>query len=115
MGYLHQVFPLTILAQNDAYLPWFYSQYIQVHCPFDLTKGRFDFYRPLDAVCVPDLSHLQVPREMMAPWGVISMVRDCIDRDTYVWSRIDSYYISRLRAFQSHHVGFEMLIYGYDD
>ncbi len=40
MGYLHHAFPLSILAGKRPFLPWLYSQYIQLSCP-----GHYDFER----------------------------------------------------------------------
>ena len=49
------VFSLSILATNEVYLPWFYSQHIQIYfSKKHIQKGTsiIDFYRPPINLCI---------------------------------------------------------------
>ena len=41
MGYLFYMYPMSILANSDRYLPWFYSHFIQL---FYLEGAALKFY-----------------------------------------------------------------------
>ena len=131
LGYLYHAYPLSVLSNWDAYLPWFYSHYIQLHCPKDFQtaerkKGaKFDFYHPR--------SHLYSPQGYQfatSPWldsqlldrevvignhrSIVEFVVDCIRRDYYVQVCVDEFFIPNTMVYQEDHFVHEVLVFGFD-
>lgn len=125
IGYLHHAYPLGILSQDEMYLPWFYSHYIQVHCPAELASGpdphrkrKFNFYRPpgRDDAPGPGLSRSRYDRDLvLVEVGVMDFIRRAILSDKYVQVCVDEFEIPGKKAFQRRHLLHEVLIYGFSD
>jgi hypothetical protein len=125
IGYLHHAFPLAILSQSAQYLPWFYSQYIQVYCPANLASGpdperkrKFNFYRPpgYDSAPFAGLSLVRLNRGVVLEHGqVLDLIHRAIFSGQYVQVCVDEFEIPGKRAFQTTHLLHELFIYGYDE
>ena len=124
IGYLHHAYPLSILSQNNSFLPWFFSHYIQLFCPLDISDGpdparkrKFNFYRPpnCDYTCSPRLEMTYISRRIIDKNNLIAFIRDTIEQNEYVQICIDEYYIPEKSVYRKRHLIHEILICGYDD
>ncbi|MFT5369860.1 MAG: hypothetical protein ACI8V2_004838 [Candidatus Latescibacterota bacterium] len=125
IGYLHHAFPLAIVSQDERYLPWFHSQYIQVHCPANLAAGpdparkrKFNFYRPPrhdDAPAFGLLVSRLNRNVVLADGEVMGLIRRAILSGRYVQVCVDEFEIPGKKAFHKRHLLHELFIYGFDD
>ena len=122
-SYLFHAYPLSILAQADAYLPWLYSTHIQL---FNFPGEELKFYthpfctrhevRHLYFSTCPFLDVQTIDRQVLGlgtadfvPWIV-----SCIDRGYYVQTDVDFFYLPNRPHYQRHHFIHEVLVSGYD-
>ena len=122
-SYLFHAYPLSILAQADAYLPWLYSTHIQL---FNFPGEELKFYthpfcthhevRHLYFSTCPFLDVQTIDRQALGlgtadfvPWIV-----SCIDRGYYVQTDVDFFYLPNRPHYQRHHFIHEVLVSGYD-
>lgn len=125
IGYLHHAFPLAILSRCEDYLPWFYSRYIQLHCPANLAAGpdperkrKFNFYRPpgYDDAPAFGVSVTRLNRDLILVNGqVIDFIRQAILSGRYVQVCVDEFEIPGKAAFQKRHLLHELFVFGFDD
>jgi hypothetical protein len=125
IGYLHHAYPLAVLSQTSRYLPWFYSHYIQVHCPVDLAEGpdparkrKFNFYRPPGSDTTPcqGLSVTPYPREIFLVRGqIVEFIRHAILQGRFVQVCVDEGKIPGKAAFGKRRLLHELFVYGFDD
>ena len=123
IGYLHHAFPLAILSQDERYLPWFYSQYIQVHCPLNLADGpdperkrKFNFYRVPNCDGPPNigLSVTRLNRAIVLGDGLMPFIFRALELGRYVQVCVDEFYIPNKMAFQKRHLLHELFVFGGD-
>ena len=125
IGYLHHAYPLSILANWMAYLPWFHSNYIQLHCPQNFQNAshnrtaKFNFYRRPDQR-ISFSPHLKVQfleRDLIFKTSkdIMPFLIACIDKSYYVQPTVDEYFLPDSPAYQKRHFVHETLIYGYDN
>ena len=115
-GYMHHLYPLSILARDTAYLPWFYCHYIQLR-QFEGRGLNFylhPFYREF-STC-PLLESNRVDRRLAGgkPDEVSGFVLECLERDYYVQLDVDYFYIPRGVYYQRVHFLHELLLNGFD-
>lgn len=125
IGYLHHAYPLSILANEEAYLPWFYSNYIQLYCPPNFQNPirnrtlKFNFYRRPDARVSfsPYLKVQILDRDLIfkSPTDILPFVVACLDKDYYIRLVVDEYFLPDSAAYQKRSLVHETLIYGYDN
>lgn len=125
IGYLHHAFPLAIVSLNTRYLPWFYGQYIQLHCPENLSDGpdeerkrKFNFYRHpcYDDMPVPGLSVSRLHRDVVLAQGtIIDFIRRTVSAGMYVQISVDEFEIPGKKAYRKRHLSHELLVYGFCD
>lgn len=125
IGYLHHAYPLSILANWTAYLPWFHSNYIQLYCPQNLQNAshnrtmKFNFYRRPDQRLAfsPYLKVQLLDRELIfqSPTGIVPFLIACIDKGYYVQPTVDEYFLPDSPAYHKRRLIHETLIYGYDN
>ena len=101
-AYLFHAYPLSILAQEDRYLPWFYSTYIQL---FSFPDEELKFYthpccthhqiRHLYVQTCPLLEARSIDRKTLAPTptGLGAWIRDAIEHKCYVQVDVDFFYL----------------------
>lgn len=124
IGYLHHAYPLSILANWDAYLPWFYCNYIQLFCPRNLQSVgqnrtmKFNFYRRPDQRISfsPYLDVQLLDRELIfrSHEDIVPFLTNCLDKDIYVQPTVDEIFLPDSPSYQTRHFIHETLIYGYD-
>lgn len=115
-GYMHHLYPLSILARDTAYLPWFYCHYIQLR-QFEGRGLNFylhPFYREF-ATC-PLLESNRVDRRLAGgqPDEVTGFVLECLERDYYVQLDVDYFHIPQGVYHQRVHFLHELLLSGFD-
>ncbi len=124
IGYLHHAYPLSILANEEAYLPWFHSNYIQLYCPPNFQNPssnrtmKFNFYRRPDqrVSFSPYLKVQLLDRDLIfkSPTDILPFIVACIDKGYYIQPTVDEYFLPDSAAYQKRHLVHETLIYGYD-
>ncbi len=115
---------LAIMANDDDYLPWFYSNYIQL-CGLKDYKVVFDL--PLDFYMGPRkdsnyyvntnwLTFMCTTRQLVESTcgDIVKYLIACIDQDQYVALHIDEYYMEDRWAYRTRKWDHENLIFGYD-
>ena len=124
IGYLHHAYPLSILANEEAYLPWFHSNYIQLYCPYNLQNLssrtlKFNFYRrPDQRVSFSPYLKVQIlDRDLIfkSPTDILPFVVACLDKGYYIQPTVDEYFLPDSAAYQKRSLVHETLIYGYDN
>ena len=122
-GYVHHAYPLSIILNNPASLPWLYSNYIQLH--YDPTQGNsalafnfFHYYYPHNGgfIC-PFLKHMWFSKRMIVEFGRLdTFIKDSIDRGYHVYFFCDEHYIpNRSSHLNGTHLAHDILISGYDE
>lgn len=122
-SYLFNTYPLSILAQADAYLPWLYSTYIQL---FNFPAEELKFYtqpfstrhevRHVYFSTCPFLDVQTIDRQVLGleTADFVSWIVSCIDRGYYVQTDVDFFYLPNRPHYQRHHFIHEVLVSGYD-
>jgi len=118
-GRLRHAYPLSILSTDDAYLPWFHSNYIQLFCPAvrGFAESHVDFFYPPHYPSTPLLEIERFDRALVEE----TLRRDpgefiiqCIDRGRYISLYVDEFHIPGTSSHQRQHFIHRLLIYGYD-
>ena len=115
-GYMHHLYPLSILARDTVYLPWFYCHYIQLR-QFERRGLNFylhPFYR--EFFTCPLLESNRVDRRLAGgkPDEVTGFVLECLERNYYVQLDVDYFYIPQGAYYQRVHFLHELLLNGFD-
>jgi len=119
-SYLHHAYGLSILATSDAYLPWFYSNYIQVFFDKHYRENPYVdyynfFYYPYVEINIPHLERLKFDRAMLTEEQLnADFICRLIDLGYYICLYADEYYIPDRVAYKNFHFKHEVLIFGYD-
>ena len=115
------VFSLSILATNELYLPWFYSQHIQLYfAKTQIQKGvpKIDFYRPPNNRLLPSplLETRWLDRDLISIVNedIVQFVVKYIDRDYYVQLYLNEFYMPDRSNYNTQKNIHETLIHGYD-
>ena len=115
------VFSLSILATKEVYLPWFYSQHIQVYFPkTHIQKGipKFDFYRSPNNRLLPAplLETRWLDRDMISIVNedIMQFVIKYIDKDYYIQLYLNEFYMPNRSRYKKKKNIHETLIHGYD-
>ncbi|HEY0828013.1 MAG TPA: hypothetical protein VGE40_07960 [Bacilli bacterium] len=121
IGYNYLSFPLSIMTNHEEYLPWFYSNYIQLCCSADfLEQGtmNFDFYNyDFTVHPLPWLDIQRISRELIfASYSDIKkFLMDSLDRGCYIYLFLDEFHLSHKTMHLSKHFYHDNFIYGYND
>ncbi|GIQ70106.1 hypothetical protein DUZ99_18315 [Xylanibacillus composti] len=115
---------LSIMSIDEDYLPWFYSNYIQL-CGLKDYSVTVDL--PLDFYMGPRkdsnyyvntnwLTFLSTERQLVESTcgDIIQYVRACIDHNHYVALYLDEFYMEDRWAYNSRKWDHENLVFGYD-
>ena len=121
-SYPDPAFQLSILCQSDDHLPWFYSNFIQLHVHF---RQRLSFYSPpptndcaYSSLNCPFLNHAVLAPELLpllSNKDVVEFLIRCISARNYVRLWVDYFYLSPLPGYQERHFSHPVLIFGFDD
>ena len=115
------VFSLSILATNEVYLPWFYSQHIQIYfSKKHIQKGTpiIDFYRPPNNRLLPAplLETRWLDRDLISVVNedIVHFVIKCIDKNYYIQLYLNEFYMPNKSNYKKRKYIHETLIHGYD-
>lgn len=114
------MYPLAILARDEAYLPWLYDRYIQL---FDFPGETLQFFAP---GCRAGDAHwyscplLDVQRVEQGVLGAlsrdsVSWFIDSMTRGYYVQVDVDAFHLPGQAEYQMRHSLHQLLLFGYDD
>lgn len=120
-SYPEHAYLLSVLAVSDDYLPWFFSNFIQlmaVKAPQD-SRYWFDFYVPCrdHALEVNPCIHLQKwNRDSLDAYklDIIDLLMDSIDLGYYIYLYVNEYYIPGSPAYLIKDLSHGNMIFGYN-
>jgi len=123
IGFVHHAYPLSILLNNPASIPWLHSNYIQLcYDPeHDASALAFNFYHynyPYSGQYVsPYLYNIWFSKRMIVDHSSLeSFVKDSIDRKFHVYVYLDEFYVpNRFSHKHGIHLAHDIMISGYDD
>ncbi|MDT9727180.1 hypothetical protein DUZ99_19645, partial [Xylanibacillus composti] len=115
-GYLHHAFPLSSMASHPSFLPWFYSNYIQLFCYKDLIGDAcpLNFYRYHDWNYYPLLDNQYLKRDLLLDTSVTDFIKHAIESDYCIYTIANEYYIPGSEPYQKYDFDHCIMIYGYD-
>lgn len=111
---------LSIISENDDYLPWLYNYYIQLQFANNINHpeigARLDFENLFEWESCPFLYFQKINRKLIqSGWGTITdFIIECIDQGYYLYFTVDSFYIDIYDTYQRAHFIHPLLIYGYN-
>ena len=118
-AYLNHAYPLSILSTSEEYLPWFYSNYIQLYCPVDFPPGHFNFYMhsAYPALISPLLDTQWLDRNIVTctSKSLSDFLISCVDGKNYIQLFLDEFYIPQRGGYRKYHFIHDLLIFGYDE
>ena len=130
-AYTHHAYRLSIMSVTDHYLPWFYSNYIQLCCQ-DLSQfadRSYEIYRAY--ISLPFGYNIYVPEKYYRPCGLVthtldrrilsglcrkitSFIIECIDQGYFFWSHVDFEILSENNISSRNPFNHGVLVCGYD-
>ena len=116
-GYLNQAYPLSILSTDDAYLPWFYSNYIQLYCPANFPEGHYNFFMhaAYPALVCPLLDTQWLSRDIVdGCTEIVSFAVHALERGYYLQLFVNEFHLADRVRSGLHHYIHDLLIFGYD-
>lgn len=114
--YLHRSLPLCVILAYEKYLPWYYSDFIQVFShtnemgfvELNYLEPRDCYGEIVDLVCLG--YHLLSIKE-----NIIDFIIENINLGYYLIINVDEYYLPVKHAYKTEHYVHSSLIYGYDN
>mgnify|MGYP000020600920 CR=1 FL=1 len=113
IGYLHHGYPLSAVWGNESYLPWFYSNFIQIHSnPYGIMKldfihkGWWGFPFNHETVSNNTLRSNRI--------DINEFIKNAINDDFYVIIKLDEYYIPDRYFYKRKQFIHQTLIYGFN-
>jgi len=118
--FLYDACPLSILANTEDYLGWFYSNYIQLFCSKNVLDDGFlflEFYGKNQAFTSPWLKRQHLSRQALAhtQQDIVRFVIENINLEYYFYGHLDDFYVPFREGYQSYHFMHDLMIYGYDE
>ncbi|ETT65451.1 hypothetical protein C173_20526 [Paenibacillus sp. FSL R7-277] len=118
--YLYDACPLSILANTEDYLDWFYSNYIQLFCSKNILEDGYlflEFYGKNQAFTSPWLKnqHLSGCTLAKTQQDIIKFIIGHIDLGYYFYGHLDDFYVPFRMDHRKHHFLHDLMIYGYDE
>ena len=119
-GYPRHGYRLSIMSLHDAYIPWFFCNYIQLFAVDLLHESkhniRFNFYFQ-GPYAPPWLSIYTIPRRLIAKVynQIVPFIRDQIDEGFYVQLMADEYFLPHTPFYEKIHNPHAIMVFGYDD
>lgn len=109
---------LSVVSNNDDYLPWFFNNYIQLNYPNEIFKdgARLDFYMSCLWETCPYISYQLVSKDFVSfKWeSIIQFIIDSVDLGFYIRLMVDKFYISSYWISKKKHVPHDIFIFGYN-
>ncbi len=115
--YLHRSLPLCAILTYDKYMPWYYSNFIQIFSFMDRTGGLFiDYIEPCRcAVEVMHIVNLAYHLLKQHKENIIDFVVEKINLGYNLIMFVDEYYLPNKWAYRKTHFVHSSMIYGYDN
>ena len=118
-GRLRHAYLLSILSTDEAYLPWFHSNYIQLFCPTvrGFAESHVDFFYPPHYPSMPLLEIERFDRDLVEEAlrrDPGQFITQCLGRSRYISLYVDEYHIPGTASYRVHHFIHRLLVYGYD-
>lgn len=118
-GRLRHAYPLSILSTDDAYLPWFHSNYIQLFCPVvrGFAESHVDFFYSPHYPSMPLLGVERFDRSLVEETlrrDAGEFIAQCIDRGRYIGLYVDEFHLPGTSSYQRQHFLHRLLVYGHD-
>lgn len=118
--FLFDALPLSIISINDNYLPWLYSNYIQVCCRKNILDSNelfLQFYGPDQAFCAPFLKKQYISWNVISKCNIdiINLIKENININYYYYGYVDDFYLPFRPSYNKYHEPHDIFIYGYDD
>lgn len=114
--YLHRSLPLCAVLAYDKYLPWYYSNFMQVFSYLN-DKGfvSLDYLEPYNSwgeiMEMVNLAFYLLKKEE----NIIDFIIKEINMGYYLIIHVDEYYLPNKWAYKTNHFVHSSLIYGYDN
>jgi hypothetical protein len=114
--YLHRSLPLCMVLAYEKYLPWYYSNFIQI---FSYTTESgwllLNYLEPRDCSSeIVDMICLGYPLLKNVD-NIIDYIIENINMGYYIVINVDEYYLSNKWTYMKNHFIHPSLIYGYDN
>lgn len=117
-SYPAHAFHLAVLADKVCYLPWFYSNYIQIYFdPYHYSKLCWFDFNVIDSVefLNPVLDIIQIQRsEVESYGGICKILIDALKEGYCVFIYVNEFFIPDSPAFNRKKFDHMILIYGYN-
>ncbi|MBT3274718.1 MAG: hypothetical protein HN368_16285 [Spirochaetales bacterium] len=119
IGKLKHAYPLSLLSTSDTYLPWFFSNYIQLFYPKarGFPYATVDFFHPPQYPSLPLLDTQLFDRsvlEKIGPASLSKFLMRCLDDELYVRLYVDEFFIPDRSAYKRAYMPHRLLLFGYD-
>ncbi|MGA5691425.1 hypothetical protein [Cytobacillus pseudoceanisediminis] len=117
IGYGHHTFPLSIISQNEDYLDWVYSNYIQLYG--DPVSEKIDFFTDFliqDNLAFTSFPWLWINKVSRADLkgqkeDLVLFLKKSLRQQNYLYLYVDEFYLGLNRQ----HLLKDILIFGFDD
>lgn len=115
--YLHRSLPLCAILTYDKYMPWYYSNFIQIFSFIDRRGGLFiDYMEPCRcAIEVMHVVNLAYHLLKQHKENIIDFVVEKINLGYNLIMFVDEYYLPNKWAYRNTHFVHSSMIYGYDN
>ncbi|OKP87821.1 hypothetical protein A3844_10490 [Paenibacillus helianthi] len=114
--YQHHAFPLSIAANHPDFMNWFCSNYIQISLSKEDTLNPLNYYSFWDYfILCPIIERFYIEKELIPNKNqLVDFFTDAIDRNLYVITYIDEYYIPNTKPYMCWHFPHDVLLHGHD-
>ncbi len=122
-GFLYWGFTLSITMKNEKSHPWFYTNFIQLHCNRDFLekkkKLRFDFYlgryeyRYNNPFLITQMLSPELFPDLKGD-RMIDFFIHAIDQGYYPVPFVDEHYLSQSPSYKNRHLPHHVMLCGYD-
>ena len=114
--YLHRSLPLCAILAYDKYLPWYFSNFIQIFSHTDFNgyveinylEARDCYIEIAEVVC---LGYHLLKNEK----SILEFIIEKLNMGYYLVINVDEFYLSNKWVYQNNHFVHSSLIYGYDN
>ncbi|MEN6316086.1 MAG: hypothetical protein ABFD25_17785 [Clostridiaceae bacterium] len=119
IGYQSYAFPLGIAANYNNYLPWLYSNYIQLKCASNFLERRDLWFDFLDGNVYGGIPFLEydcyVKDDFSCSYDdLVDFIIESINRNSYIYTFVDLFYIPNTFGYQQSHFTHDILVLGYN-
>ena len=118
IGKLRHAYPLSILSVNDAYLPWFHSNFIQLFWPRarGFPHATLDFFYPPQYPSLPLLDTQLFDRRILGrgAGALGEFLVSCLADRLYVQLYVDEFHLPGRAAYRRGYMPHRLLLFGCD-